>query len=60
MDNHSVKISEEILKEFDALVKKSGVSQKEFLIYMANFYNINNILEKDIIDPAAYYDSFIA
>lgn len=60
MNNPTVKISEEILKEFDDLVKKSGVSREEFLNSIANFYNINNILEKDIIDPTAYYDSFTA
>lgn len=60
MNNHTIKISEEILKEFDGLVKKSGVSNQEFLNSIANFYNMNNILEKDIIDSAAYYDSFIA
>jgi|GEM_PF-1841834 Ribbon-helix-helix protein, copG family. len=60
MNNHTIKISEEILKEFDGLVKKSGVSKQEFLNSIANFYNMNNILEKDIIDSAAYYDSFTA
>lgn len=60
MNNRSIKISEEILKEFDGLIKKSGVSQQEFLSSIANIYNMNSILEKNVIDPAAYYDSFIA
>lgn len=60
MNNRSIKISEEILKEFDGLIKKSGVSQQEFLNSIANIYNMNSILDKNVIDPAAYYDSFIA
>lgn len=60
MSNHAVKISEELLKEFDGLVQKSGVSKQEFLSSIANFYNINNIAENDIIDVASYYDSFTA
>lgn len=60
MSNHVVKISEELLKEFDGLVQKSGVSKQEFLSSIANFYNINNIAENDIIDVASYYDSFTA
>ncbi|KZL92472.1 hypothetical protein [Clostridium magnum] len=60
MSNHVVKISEELLKEFDGLVQKSGVSKQEFLSSIANLYNINNIAENDIIDVASYYDSFTA
>jgi len=59
VDNHTIKISEEILKEFDGLVEKSGLSKQELLSSIAKFYNINN-LEEDIIDPTAYYDSFTA
>lgn len=59
MNNNTVKISEQILKEFDCLVKKSGVSKQDFLNSIAKLYNIDN-LEKDIIDPVAYYDSFTA
>ncbi|QGU95354.1 hypothetical protein GOM49_09870 [Clostridium bovifaecis] len=60
MNNHAVKISDRILKEFDSLVKEAGVSQQEFLSYVAKFYNINSNFEKDSIDYGAYYDSFIA
>jgi hypothetical protein len=60
MGNNSIKISEQLLKEFDGLVQKSGVSKQEFLSSIANFYNINSILENDIIDVTSYYDSFIA
>lgn len=58
--NNAIKISEKILNEFDSLVKESGVSREEFLSYVAKFYDIDNNLENDFIDPDAYYDSFIA
>lgn len=60
MNNSTFKISEQILKEFDGLVEKSGVSKQDFLTSIAKLYNINSLSEKDIIDPVAYYDSFTA
>lgn len=56
--NNNIIISEPILKEFDNLVKKAGVSKEEFLYYVGKKYNINMPKENDIIDYNAYYDSF--
>ena len=60
MENCAIEISSKILEEFDGLVKKSGVSQQEFLSYIAGLYDINNSSEKYISDYKAYCDSFIA
>lgn len=60
MENCAIEISSKILEEFDGLVKKSGVSQQEFLSYIADLYDINNSSEKYISDYKAYCDSFIA
>lgn len=60
MNNTIVKTPEELLKDLDACLKKSGMSPEEFLNCFANFYNIKDIVEKDIIDSGSYYDSFIA
>jgi len=60
MKNCAIEISDKILEEFNGLVKKSGVSQQEFLYYIANLYNINNNSEKYNNDYNAYCDSFIA
>jgi ACT domain-containing protein len=60
MKNHRLEINDKILREFDDLVKESGISRQEFLNYVAEVYNINNNLEKDIIDYNAYYESFTA
>lgn len=59
MNKSSVGINDKILKELDDLVKESGVSPKEFLSYIAEFYKINNNMEKDIINYDSYYDSFV-
>ncbi|KOA19272.1 hypothetical protein CLHOM_23780 [Clostridium homopropionicum DSM 5847] len=60
MKNCAIEISDKILEEFNGLVKKSGVSQQEFLNYIANLYDINNNSEKYISDYKAYCDSFVA
>lgn len=60
MENCAIEISSKILEEFDGLVKKSGVSQQEFLSYIADLYDINNSSQKYISDYKAYCDSFIA
>lgn len=60
MNNTIVRTPEELLKDLDACLKKSGMSPEEFLNSFANFYNIKDIVEKDIIDSGSYYDSFIA
>ncbi|MBI6875416.1 hypothetical protein [Clostridium aciditolerans] len=60
MNNTVVKTPEELLKDLDSCLKKSGMSPEEFLNSFANFYNIKDIVEKDIIDSGSYYDSFIA
>lgn len=60
MNNTVVKTPEELLKDLDSCLKKSGMSPEEFLNSFANFYDIKDIVEKDIIDSGSYYDSFIA
>lgn len=60
MNNGAVIIPEKILNEFDSLVKKSGVSEQEFLTYISKLYNTNNNIENDKIDFESYYNSFIA
>jgi metal-responsive CopG/Arc/MetJ family transcriptional regulator len=60
MANQIVELNEKLLKEFDELVKESGVSRQEFISYIAKFYNINNRTDRDTIDYSAYYESFTA
>lgn len=60
MKNCAIEISDNILEEFNVLVKKSGVSQQEFLNYITNLYDTNNNSENYISDYKAYCDSFVA
>lgn len=60
MNNTIVKTPDELLKDLDACLKESGMTPEEFLNRFAKFYNIKDIIEKDIIDSGSYYDSFIA
>lgn len=55
MNNNLCNVSDEILKEVNNLVKKSGLSKEDFVNYLAKLYDANNI-----IDSNSYYDSFIA
>jgi hypothetical protein len=56
--NCTAAISEQILKEIDNLIEKSGVSKETFLRHIADHYNMSLILEKKPHDLNAYYDSF--
>lgn len=60
MGNNRVEITEEILREFDDLIKEAGVSRQEFLNYVAKLYDVDNNIGKDNIDYNAYYESFTA
>ncbi|MFL0247301.1 hypothetical protein [Candidatus Clostridium stratigraminis] len=56
--NGTVGVSEQILNEIDNLMEKSGVSKETFLKHIADYYNMNFVLDKKINDLNAYYDSF--
>ena len=57
--NNMIKIPDELLKELDVVFKKSGVTEKDFVNCVADFYNIKFASNENVID-SSYYDSFTA